>query len=183
MRIITVFYLIILSIYNVISQNNQTSSPFSYVLKEDIKGSEGKRYLKARDYIKTDSLFLGKSIYFSPYLADLDFFYFKDAISRDSTLSKNLPSSKNRWFDDYYSSRLDSIMGKQCRNSDYIVFFSLVENSILRVDILPFKKDIISFQFKDVSLFPEDNTNAFLFTFEEKGDEIKSVYKIRITYD
>lgn len=181
MRIAGVFFMVIIGTY-LFSQSSQNSFSFCYKLSEDIKEKEVKRYLNARDYLLQDSIIYGKSIYFSPFLADLDFFYFNDVISEDSTLYNKL-SLKCKWFDDYYSFRLDSIMGKQNRGMDYLAFFSLIENDMLRVDVFRKRQEIHSLEFRHVSLFPEDNIPAYLIVFKENSDTIKSVFMMEIIYD
>lgn len=135
------FLLMIFTFSHIASQNNNSSFSFTYELTEDIANTELSRYSKARDHLKQDSLFCSKSIYFSPYLADLDFFYFKDVVIGDSILNSKL-FFKNRWFEDYYSSRLDSTMRKQFVEYDYIAFFSLVEHDMLHADVFPKRIDI-----------------------------------------
>lgn len=167
---------------HIISQNNDSSFSFSYELTEDIKCNDENKYLKARDYLKQDSIFEGKSIYFSPYLADLDYFFFEDVVDEDAVL-KNKLFFKNKWFESYYSSRLDSTMGKQCGNHDYIAFFSLVENDMLRVDVFLRRNDVSSLRFDDVSLFSGGGTQSYLFDFEKNSDKIRNVLRIEMIYD
>lgn len=176
------FLLLIFTFSHITSQNNNSSFSFTYELTEDIANTELSKYSKARDYLKQDSLFCGENIYFSPYLADLDFFYFEDAVIGDSILNGKL-FFKSRWFEDYYSSRLDSIMGKQFVKYDYIAFFSLVENEMLRVDVFLKRKDISSLRFHDVALFSGGGTHAFLFDFEKSSDNIRNVIMIEMIYD
>lgn len=164
------------------SQSNHTSHSFSYKLTEDIKEEEEKRYLNALDYLKQDSLFCGKEIYFSPYLADLDLIYFKDVTREDSILNSKL-IMKYKWFDDYYSARLNRIFDQRSKKKDYIAFFSLIENDLLRVDVFVYRQNVSSLQFKDVSLFSGGGTKAYLFDFNKETDEIKSVFMIEIIYD
>lgn len=176
------FLLMILAFSHITSQNNNSSFSFTYELTEDIASTELSRYSKARDYLKQDSLFCGENIYFSPYLADLDFFYFKDAVIGDSILNSKL-FFKNRWFEDYYSSRLDSTMRKQFVEYDYIAFFSLVEHDMLRADLFPKRIDIDSQRFNDVALFSGGGTYAYLFDFEVNSDNIRNVIMIEMIYD
>lgn len=179
---IWMFLFMTFSCHHITSQNNNSSFSFTYELTEDIGSGELSRYSKARDYLKQDSLFCGNNIYFSPYLADLDFFYFEDATIEDSILNTKL-FFKSRWFEDYYSSRLDSIMGKQFVKYDYIAFFSLVEHDMLRVDIFPKRLDIDSQRFNDVALFSGGGTHAYLFDFEKSSDNIRNVIMIEMIYD
>jgi hypothetical protein len=163
------------------TQDNQRPS-FSYKLTKDIEESEEKRYLNARDYLIQDSMFCGKSIHFSPYLADLDFFFFKNIAKEDSILGSKL-FLKSKWFEDYYSLRLNKIMGEQCRRANYIAFFSLIENDMLRIDVFQSRDNVSSFRFEDVSLFSGGGTYAYLFDFKKNSDNIRNVFKIEMIYD
>lgn len=176
------FLLMIFTCCHVISQNNNSSFSFSYELTEDIASNELSRYSKVRDYLRQDSLFCDESIYFSSYLADLDYFYFKDAVSKDSILV-NKVFLKNKWFDDYYSCRLDSVLKGQSGIYDYIAFFSLIEHDMLRADVFPKRTDIASQRFYDVSLFSGGGTQAYLFDFEKNTDSIRRVFRIELIYD
>ena len=114
---ILAFLFMIFTCSHIVSQNNNSSHSFSYKLTEDLKSNQLKKYLNARDYLNQDSLYSEKNIYFSPYLVDLDFFWFKDAVVEDSVLSSKL-FLKNKWFEDYNSSMLDSALCKQFEKTD-----------------------------------------------------------------
>lgn len=178
-RITTSFVILLVSI-QLFSQDIQSS--FIYKLNQDITEYDENKYLEVRNYLERDSLFLDKSIYFSPYLADLDFFYFKNEVSKDSILSKKL-YYKSRWFEDFYSLRLDNIMGKQIKDTYYIAFFSLVENEMLRVDIFQNRRKTFFCRFEDISLFPGNKTYSYLFYFEKETDQIRNVFRMEIIYN
>lgn len=166
----------------IIPQNNKQSSSYIYELTEDIKCNDIEKYLNAKEYIEHDSLFNKKCLYFSPYLIDLDFFYFNTEIENDTTINGKLPI-KNRWFKDFYSLTLKDILKNECKEIDYIVFFSLIENDMLRVDVLPNRKGVATFRFDDVSLFCGEELQAYLFSFKKKSNNLRKVYRLKIKYD
>jgi len=141
-------------------------------------------YLNAYNYIINDSINQNKEIAVSDSIVDLDRFWFSQDIKNffiEKEKVNRYRSTKDfRWFKPYYSYYIDSLFCKKNQQSNNILFFSQIEDNMLRVDVLPCKKHVNKFDYNAVAY--QNTGQIYLFIFDEEGI-IKMVFSREIVYD
>lgn len=150
---------------------------------QEINTSAILQYIKAFEYIQSDSINKNQNIKVSDEIVDLDRFYFKPHIKSDSLLTLVLDSlNKYYWFDSFNSSILRCGF-KEINNKinfEKIVFFSSIEKNTLRADLF-----INEPRVKNYDHFIKSNKNivyAYLF-FLDENKNITNVYRDIIHYE
>lgn len=141
-------------------------------------------YLVAYNYIINDSINQEKSISVSDSIIDLDRFWFsKELVSlpeEKEKLDKYRANKKNVWSVPFYSPCIALLFDKNIRNSDAVLFFSKIEDNVLRADLLPYKKHVDKYNYSQMSF---QNTGwIYLFVFD-KDCTSKRVFSHEIVYD
>jgi len=150
---------------------------------QEIKSSDIPKYLKAFEYIQSDSINNNLNIKVSDEIVDLDRFYFKPRIKNDSTLLLILDSlNKYYWFENFNSSKIRCSFKENNNkiNFEKIIFFSSIEKNTLRVDLF-----INELGLKKYDKFIKGNKNnvyAYLFFFDENNNILK-IYREIIHYE
>jgi hypothetical protein len=108
------------------------------------------KYAQAYDYIMNDTVNKGRLIVVSDSIVDLDRDYFFSS-SLDSIERKKLEcyrGEKNyKWFVPYHSNCIASWFPTKNANAEYVLFFSQVEDKMLRADLLPFNKAYVGIRY------------------------------------
>lgn len=141
-------------------------------------------YLTAYNYIIRDSVNQGKTIAVSDSIVDLDRFWFSQDIADYPTekeiLDQYRADKKFVWKDAYYSPCLASLFCRKKTMPKNILFFSKIENNMLRVDLLPYKQQ--SNRFDYVKMASQNVGQIYLFIFNENGSLV-STFSHEIIYD
>ncbi len=142
-------------------------------------------YIAAYNYIASDSLNRGKSIVVSDSIVDLDRFWFSKDLTEFTVEREKLDHyrlSKNYvWFDSFYSQCISSLFSGKNLNSKMVLFFSIIEDNMLRADLLPHnKKWKNKFNYNTMSF--QNVGQIYLFIFNKDGS-IKKVFSHEIIYD
>ena len=141
-------------------------------------------YLAAYNYIVNDSVNQNKKIIVSDSIIDLDRFWFSQDL-------ENFPVEKEKleqyrvdkgfnWFETYYSHCIDSLFCKKNQQANNILFFSPIEDNILRADVLPRKRCVNKFDYNTMAF--QTVGQIYLFIFDDDGT-IKMVFGRKIIYD
>jgi len=153
------------------------------VAQNDCK-KETALYLAAYNYIVNDSVNQNKQISVSNFIVDLDRFWFSEDL-------KNFPVEKEKvnqyreyrgfnWFEPYYSHCIDSLFCKKNQQANSVLFFSKIENNMLRADVLPHKRCVDKFDYNAMAF--QTVGQIYLFIFDEDGT-IKMTFSREIIYD
>lgn len=141
-------------------------------------------YLAAYNYIINDSINQRKSISVSDSIIDLDRFWFsKDLISlpeEKEKIDKYRTNKKNVWSAPFYSPCITLLFDKNVRQSDAVLFFSKIEDNILRADLLPDKSSADKYNYNQMSF--QNTGRIYLFVFD-KDCIFKGVFNHEIIYD
>lgn len=142
-------------------------------------------YIAAYNYVVNDSLCQEKNIVVSDSIIDLDRFWFSKDLSEFSIEREKLDQYRFRksyaWFKPFYSPCISSIFNVKNLNSKLVLFFSVIEDNMLRADLLPHnKKWTNKFNYDEMSF--QNVGQIYLFIFNKKG-RIKKVFCHEIIYD
>jgi len=141
------------------------------------------KYKEAFNYILSDSINLGKEIFVSDTIIDMDRFYFKDEVKDDTTLTNIIDSlTKYTWFENFSSDEIQNIFGKQNKSAESILFFSLIEKNTLRADLFFERKSLNEFKYNNLSNYNVNEIFSYLFFFDEFG-KIKKAYRAKMIYE
>jgi hypothetical protein len=143
-------------------------------------------YMVTYNYIINDSINIDKAIAVSDSIVDLDRFWFSNDVEcpvEKERLKQYRAKKQYVWFNPFYSSCLNSLF---CKNplSNNILFFSQIENNMLRADILPYRDKYVSqcdkFNYDKIAF--QNIGYIYLFIFTPKG-AIKSVLQKEMIYE
>lgn len=141
-------------------------------------------YLAAYNYIINDSINTEKTISVSDSIVDLDRFWFSDKLIalpvEKEKLDRYRTDKKYSWFNTFYSACIDSLFYKRKEQSDHVLFFSTIEDNMLRADLLSYKKSIDAFNYDQVA--SQTEAYIYLFIFNTDGT-IKEAFGHEIIYD
>ncbi len=150
---------------------------------QEINSSAIPLYIKAFEYIQSDSINKNLNIKVSDEIVDLDSFYFKPRIKDDSLLILVLDSlNKYYWFDSFNSTKIRCGF-KQINNKinfEKIVFFSSIEKNTLRADL--FINEPCVKKYDHLIKINKNIVYAYLFFFD-KDKNITNVYRNIINYE
>jgi hypothetical protein len=147
-----------------------------------IEAEDLPKYKDAYNYVLSDSVNQRKSIFVSDVIVDMDRVYFKDYVKNDSALTYIINSlTKHYWFDNFSSFEIKELFKEQNKNAESILFFSLIEQNTLRVDLFFNRKNKKEFRYNWLSNYDVEEVYAYLFFFDEMG-KIKHVYRTKIIY-
>ena len=139
-------------------------------------------YSQAFCKIAQDTINSKSHLYVSDYIVDLDRFWYSDMLSDsiNRELVKSFRSRKQyKWEPNYYCTCLHSLFNKEVNNNfDKIIFFSRIEDNMLRADVLNYCKG--SMDYDSLSLF--GSGEAYLFICDSALKIIKT-YKIKINFN
>lgn len=142
------------------------------------------RYIKAYNIIKSDSVLNNKSLVVSDSIVDPDWCWFsKDMVmypEEQKIVADYRENKKYIWKSPVYSHCLASIFPRINNNSMFALFFSLIEDNMLRADLFPHNERIIKLKYDEIAFQTEGYAYLFLF---DKEDEVKSVFRLKIIYD
>ena len=142
-------------------------------------------YIAAYNYVVNDSLCQEKNIVVSDSIVDLDRFLFSDDLTKFPIEREKLDQyrfSKNHvWFKPFYSPCISSIFNVKNLNSKSVLFFSVIEDNMLRADLLPHNKKWVN-KFNYDEMAHHNEGHIYLFIFNEKG-RIKKVFCHVMIYD
>ena len=127
------------------------------------------KYLKAFEYIQSDSINKDKKIKISNMVVDLDRFWFRSDLRNELHLMSVIDSlTKFSWFENFISFELYSSF-EHINNSSAksIVFFSLVEKNTLRADL--FFDGMGLSNYDAIIRQNRDKVYAYLFIFNKDG--------------
>lgn len=143
-------------------------------------------YKEAYDYIVNDSININKEIAVSDSIVDLDRDWFSHHLTDFPIEKKILDQYREKkkfiWLESFYSPCLASIFCKR-EISKYVLFFSQIEDNMLRADLLPSKK-----QFNCTDIYNYDKMASltegwiYLFIFNNDGT-IKASFNNEMIYD
>jgi len=141
-------------------------------------------YLAAYNYILNDSVNQNKKIAVSDSIVDLDRFWFSQDL-KNFTIEKEKvdqyrSAKKFMWTKPYYSYFIDSLFCKNKKQANNVLFFSQIEDNMLRVDILPKKRCVDKFDYNAVAF--QNIGRIYLFIFDKNGN-IKKTFSREIIYD
>jgi hypothetical protein len=140
-------------------------------------------YLAAYNYIFQDSVNQGKTITVSDSIVDLDKFWFSQDISdcpaKKEVLDQYRANKGFIWFDTYYSPCLASLFCKTTTSKN-VLFFSKIEDNMLRADLLPYKQQSNKFDYGKMAF--QNVGQIYLFIFNKDGS-LKSAFSHEIIYD
>ena len=140
-------------------------------------------YLAAYQYIINDSVNQNKEISVSNFIVDLDRFFFSEDLQSFPVEKEKVDQFRENkgfsWFESYYSYCIDSLFCKK-QQANSVLFFSQIEDNMLRVDVLPRKRCFDKFDY-DTLAFQTVGRN-YLFIFDE-DDTIKIVLSHKMIYD
>jgi hypothetical protein len=141
------------------------------------------RYMAAYNYIVNDSINQGKIIAVSDSIVDLDRYWFSGDIEtypkEKEMINQYRMNKKYIWFDTFYSQLLVSLFCKKGA-SNHVLFFSTIEDNILRADILPGKRETNLFDYNKIAFQTEGYIYLFLFNVD---GTIKLAIQRKIIYD
>lgn len=147
-------------------------------------GQDTIMYSMAYNYIINDSVNQNKKIEVSDSIVDLDRFWFSQYMNNFPIEKEKLDqyrANKNyKWFESYYSPCIASLFCKKNQQSNNILFFSQIEDNMLRVDILPKKPQNNKISYNDLAFQNTGQIYLFLFTF---CGHIRAVFGTKIIYD
>lgn len=171
MRKIVIFAIYCLFSFNVVAQVN---------CKQD-----SIMYIAAYDYVVNDSLNRGKNIVVSDSIVDLDRFWFSKDLTEFTVERKKLDQyrlNKNYiWFDPFYSPCIASLFVEKKMYSKQVLFFSVIEDNMLRVDLLPHNRKCVN-KFNYNAISSQTEGQVYLFIFNKDGS-IKKAFSHEIIYD
>ncbi|NDP22618.1 MAG: hypothetical protein GZ091_16285 [Paludibacter sp.] len=141
-------------------------------------------YLTAFNYILKDSINHNNSIAVSDSIIDLDRFWFSKGLenfpNEKELLNQYRANKGYKWFKPYHSKLINLLFCRQ-KNEQKVLFFSPIENNILRADLLPINqrsKDI--FDYNKLASFTEGYQYLFIFN---NSKTIKLALCRKIIYD
>ncbi|WP_148373315.1 hypothetical protein [Bacteroides bouchesdurhonensis] len=141
-------------------------------------------YLIAYNYIVNDSINYGKSISVADSIIDLDRFWFsKDLVALPVEREKLVNYHANKKYISsapFYSPCIALLFGKKIRQSNVVLFFSKIEDNMLRADLLPCKKYGNKYNYDQMSF--QNEGQIYLFVFDKNGD-LKGAFSHEIIYD
>lgn len=142
-------------------------------------------YIAAYNYVANDSINRGKNIVVSDSIVDLDRFWFSKDLTEFTVEKEKLDLYRLRknyvWFDSFYSPCISSLFSGKNLNSKLVLFFSTIEDNMLRVDLLPYnKKWKNKFSYDTMSF--QNVGQIYLFIFN-KDRSIKKAFSHEIIYD
>jgi hypothetical protein len=141
------------------------------------------RYLVAYNYIINDSINTNKRLGVSDSIVDLDRFWFShqlDSLPLKKAIVDTYRSNKDyKWFKTYHAECLDFLSNKN-KQGQYVIFFSQIEDDMLRVDVLPVKNSMNNTKHYDkLASF----TNGYIYLFIFSRSTIQLVFSNKIIYD
>lgn len=160
---------------------------YQYAIAQNGHQKESTMYMAAYEYIICDSINFGRLISVSDSIVDLDRYWSSglEEFPNEKNILNQYRSKKGyRYFDTYYSQSLDSLFhNRQMNQSNTILFFSQIEDCILRADLLTFSsKQICKVKKKDYNAYFWGTGFEYLFLFNANG-VIKIVLRQEIIYN
>jgi len=147
-------------------------------------GNDGILYLAAYNYILNDSINHNEKIAVCDSIIDLDRFWFsqdmKDFPIEKENIDKYRAAKEFKWDKPYYSYYIDSLFCEKNKQANNILFFSQIEDNMLRTDILPHKRCVDKFNYNAMAF--QNIGLVYLFIFD-KNNTIKIVLSREIIYD
>ena len=144
------------------------------------------KYLIAYNYIINDSVNKENKMTVCDSIVDLDRFWFSrnltDFPQEKKILDQYRENKKFIWFEPFYSPCLASIFCKKGM-SKHVLFFSQIEDNMLRADLLPSKKQFNCtdiYNYHKMASFTEGR--IYMFIFNDDGT-IKAFFNNEIIYD
>ena len=142
------------------------------------------RYLDAYNYIIQEPVNQEKTIVVSDSIVDLDRFWFSQDIADYPTekeiLNQYRANKKFVWMDAYYSPYLASLFCRKTTMPKNLLFFSKIEDYMLRADLLLYKQQSNKFDYKKMTI--QNIGQIYLFIFNKDGS-LKFAFSHEITYD
>ena len=141
-------------------------------------------YLTAYNYIVNDSINQNKEIAVSDSIVDLDTYWFFSKLinfpEEKRKLEQNRENKKYIWNEPVYSLCLSSLFCRKSNSAKNVIFFSQIEDNMLRTDLLPHTWQRNKFHYDEMALFTTGQ--IYLFIFEDDGT-IKATFSSEIIYD
>lgn len=146
-------------------------------------GRDSIKYINALNYVINDAANDDKTIEVSDSIIDLDRFWFSEFLIDYPIEKAMVDQYRSRksfvWFNPFYSPCIASLFSRMnCANN--VLFFSNIEDNILRADLLPIKNRRDKYHYDKIASFVTGT--AYLFVFDDINN-IKIIFCKNITYD
>ncbi len=143
------------------------------IIAQEINCSDIPKYVKAFDFIQSDSININGKVKVSDLVVDLDRFYFKPNLKTDTILISVLDSLiTNTWFNSFVSKKIRFFFNYTNKYSTKrILFFSLIEKNTLRADLFIDGQDLTDYD--KILKVNRDKVYAYLFFFDKNGEIVK----------
>ena len=141
-------------------------------------------HLAAYNYIVNDSINQNKEIVVSDSIVDLDTYWFFSKLidfpEEKRKLEQNRENKNYIWNEPVYSPCLSSLFCRKNNSAKNVIFFSQIEDNMLRADLLPHTWQLNEFRYDEMAHFTTGQ--IYLFIFDDDGT-VKATFSSEIIYD